>query len=364
MNTYCPPPAGCNPIKAKCVKYSSTTYLSAIDVMEGENLDSILLKINNAFGGGGGIVSSFNGRVGQVLSMEGDYSLDMLGDASIISPVVGQLLHYNGSGWVNFTPSYITGNQNITLTGDIIGSGTTSISTSIPTGSIGYAKIQNVSSQTLLGRYSGTSGIIQEITIGTGLTLSTSTGILDAIGSGGTVTSVGLSMPSIFSVTNSPITSSGAISTSLVVQGANTFFGGPASGFSATPSFRLLVSGDIPSLDTSKIGTGIFDSARLATGTANSTTYLRGDSTWVTISVPVAGSFTFSGTGAILSFDIIHGLSVTPTNFSVQAASPDARGISYVEALNNGSTEVLRVYYDVAPPSGSSNGILKWIVSP
>lgn len=71
----------------------------------------------------------------------------------------------------------------------------------------------------------------------------------------GTVTSVGLSLPSIFTVTGTPVTSSGTLTASLVSQSANTFFAGP-SGAAGTPSFRALVANDIPGLDWSKITSG------------------------------------------------------------------------------------------------------------
>jgi hypothetical protein len=59
----------------------------------------------------------------------------------------------------------------------------------------------------LIGRSTAGVGVMEEITIGTGLTLSG--GILNGSATG--VTSVGLTMPSAFTVTNSPITSSGDI---------------------------------------------------------------------------------------------------------------------------------------------------------
>jgi hypothetical protein len=70
----------------------------------------------------------------------------------------------------------------------------------------------------------------------------------------GTVTSVALSMPSILSVAGSPITSSGTITASLVSESANTVFAGPTSGASASPTFRALVSADIPSVAGTLIG--------------------------------------------------------------------------------------------------------------
>lgn len=81
-------------------------------------------------------------------------------------------------------------------------------------------------------------------------------------GGSGTVTSVALSMPSIFTVSGSPVTTSGTLTASLNSQSANTVWAAP-NGSSGAPSFRSLVAADIPSLDTSKITTGTFSSARL-----------------------------------------------------------------------------------------------------
>lgn len=72
-------------------------------------------------------------------------------------------------------------------------------------------------------------------------------------GGGGTVTSVGLSMPAIFSVANSPVVGAGTLTVTLGTQGANKVWAGPSSGADATPTFRALVSDDIPSLAFSKL---------------------------------------------------------------------------------------------------------------
>lgn len=63
---------------------------------------------------------------------------------------------------------------------------------------------------------------------------------------GGSVTSVGLSMPGEFSVTNSPITSSGSLTVNKANQNANTVYAGPSGGGAAAPGFRSLVSADLP----------------------------------------------------------------------------------------------------------------------
>ena len=64
----------------------------------------------------------------------------------------------------------------------------------------------------------------------------------------GTVTSVGLSMPTQFTVTNSPVTSSGTLTAAWNTQTANYVLAGPTSGAAAAPTFRALVAGDVPAL--------------------------------------------------------------------------------------------------------------------
>jgi hypothetical protein len=51
---------------------------------------------------GAGVVS-FNGRIGTVVPVEGDYSLTQLSDVIITSASNNQVLRYNGSNWVNAT---------------------------------------------------------------------------------------------------------------------------------------------------------------------------------------------------------------------------------------------------------------------
>jgi hypothetical protein len=70
----------------------------------------------------------------------------------------------------------------------------------------------------------------------------------------GTVTSVGLSLPSFISVSNSPVTTSGTLTGTLAAQPANQIFAGPSIGSSAAPTFRTLVADDVPSINFLNIG--------------------------------------------------------------------------------------------------------------
>ena len=63
---------------------------------------------------------------------------------------------------------------------------------------------------------------------------------------GGSVSSVGLTMPAIFTVSGSPITTTGTLGVTYVTQSANTIFAGPTSGGVSAPAFRSLVTADFP----------------------------------------------------------------------------------------------------------------------
>ena len=88
---------------------------------------------------------------------------------------------------------YLTGNQAITLSGDLSGSGTTAINAQLVANAVGtaeiansnvtYAKIQNVAAARLLGNPTGSAAAPSEITLGTGLSFAGT--VLNATGGGG-----------------------------------------------------------------------------------------------------------------------------------------------------------------------------------
>lgn len=63
----------------------------------------------------------------------------------------------------------------------------------------------------------------------------------------GSVTSVGLSLPSEITVTNSPVTAAGTLTGTWANAAQNAVFAGPSTGGVGTPSFRSLVDVDMPS---------------------------------------------------------------------------------------------------------------------
>jgi len=94
----------------------------------------------------------------------------------------------SSADWTTFNSKQASGNYITALTGDVTASGPGSVAATIANNAVTYAKMQAVSTTSKLLGSSSTTTPVQEITIGTGLTLTGTT--LTAAGSGGTVTSI------------------------------------------------------------------------------------------------------------------------------------------------------------------------------
>ena len=131
-------------------------------------------------------------------------------------------------------------------------------------------------------------------------------------GGGGTVTSVGLALPGLFSVTNSPVTGTGTLTAALTSQSANLVLAGPASGAGTAPSFRSLVPADIPVLDTSKLTTGILPLVRGGTGSATGSITGSTELTFAAGGTNQSVTLTPSGTGAVALGSVVGIGTATP----------------------------------------------------
>lgn len=67
------------------------------------------------------------------------------------------------------------------------------------------------------------------------------------LGGGGSVTSVALALPTIFSVSGSPVTASGTLTATLASQAAGSFFAAPTSA-TGEPTFRAIAYSDLAAL--------------------------------------------------------------------------------------------------------------------
>jgi len=146
----------------------------------------------------------------------------------------------------------------------------------------------------------------------------------------GTVSSVGLTMPGIFTVSGSPVTSSGTIAVTLNTESANTALMGPASGAAATPAFRLLVPADYPAF----VASGASHAAGAVPdpgSTAGTTHFLREDATWQLL--PTGAGSPLTTKGDLYVFDAVNDrLAVGSSENFLMADSTAAAGLSYQAA--------------------------------
>jgi hypothetical protein len=148
---------------------------------------------------------------------------------------------------------------------------------------------------TTAATFSDVAGLWTGTNCGTTTNVPQLNGNCVAPGGSGTVTSVGLSDGSsfpIFTITNTPVTSSGTLTETLVTQPANLVFAGPTSGGSAQPFFRNLVAADIPALGANPTAT-----IGLTAVNGSATTYTRSDGAPAlsqAISPTWSGTHTFS----------------------------------------------------------------------
>jgi hypothetical protein len=238
----------------------------------------------------------------------------------------GLTYKWNGESWVTNNPTDV-GNSTGTLAVANGGSGQTTAQTAmnafagaVTSGSylrgngtdVVMSTIQAADVPTLNQNTTGQAGkVANALTAGTNITFSSgttydgSTAItINATGGGGsgTVTSVGLSMPTQFTVTNSPVTTSGTLTAAWATQTANTVFAGPSTGGAVAPTFRSLVAADVPTLNQNTTGTAsnVTGTVAIANGGSGQTTaqtamnafagavtsgsYLRGNGTNVVMS--------------------------------------------------------------------------------
>lgn len=136
---------------------------------------------------------------------------------------------------------------------------------------------------------------------------------LDAEKGGGTVTSVGLALPAgVFTISGSPVTTTGILTGSFTTQIANTVLAGPSSGGAATPAFRALVTADLPA------GTG--------TNALTNTHIFVGNVSNIATDVAMSGDATIDNTGVLT----LANTAVTPAAYGaasqVSTVTVDSKG--------------------------------------
>lgn len=309
----------------------STTTATATNLVAGSGITITATGGNLTIGasGSGGVsgpgssvntdLATWNGTAGNALSDSGILLANVVQTSRTIS-----------------TTAPITGGSN--LAGNLT-LGITIPTTALLGGASGNFTSVSIPNANLLG---GTGSNFAPITIGTCLTL---TGGATLNGTcNGTVTSVGLALPAgVFSISGSPVNTTGTLTGAFINQAANSVFAGPGSGSPAAPGFRALIATDLPS---SGVTPGSYTTANVtvnaqgqvtaaSNGSASTPVIFKGTTAGTanaqTIASPVPSGFTFTD-GVTVSAMIGAGL----TNTGAASLSVNGTTAEPVEVQSSG----------------------------
>jgi hypothetical protein len=298
----------------------------------------------------------------------------------------GDIVFYTDSETEDFSTERmrIDGAGNVTIEGDVSIDGTLTLN-NVPLASIygGTGNTSYTDGQLLIGNSSTGSLTKSTLTAGSNITITNGNGTITIAAStggtsSGTVTSVGLSLPSIFVLSTSVITTSGTFTATLQTTSANYVFAGPTTGSATTPVFRALVSTDIPSLNyapqtsgTSILygnGSGGFSNVTVGTGLSFSSGTLSNSAPDQTVSLST-GNANVTITGTYPSFTISSanttytngtGIALTGTSFSIDTSTvatlSDNQTLTNKTITGTSNTLTVRLANDVTGILPVANG--------
>ena len=249
----------------------------------------------------------------------------------------------NISQWTN-NSNYLTGNQTITLSGDVSGSGATTISTTIGNGAISLSKMANLVANSIIGNNTGSSATPIALT---GAQVKTLLGISTSDISGlGTIATQSASNIYVIGGQISGVTIAGTAS-GLTISGASNTLSNIGNSSLSNSSVTINSSGILSGGGSVSLG-GTLNLSATEADTFSSVTG-RGASTAIALTLSSATPITFSGTTPTITF------SGGNTIFDLTGATTRTLNI-----LNSTTSQVANVIIDgtisASNFSGTSSG--------
>lgn len=188
----------------------------------------------------------------------------------------------------------------------------------------------------------------------------------------GTVTSVALTMPAIFSVSGSPVTTTGTLAVTLANETANQVFAGPTTGSPAAPTFRALVSADLPAgvgsvtsvahtltVPSSILTSSVTGSPITTSGTLADTLTLATQTANTIWAGPTSGGSAAPTFRALVNADIPAGGSTTQIQFNSSGLLAGNSALTFATATGTVTSTIIKagLQEKVTNASGSTDAI-------
>ena len=285
---------------------SSVTY-NGVTVALGAS-GTITANTTNALTVGTGLQldsgTTFNGSVARTISVATNGITDALLRQSSGLSVIGRSA--NSTGNVSDIAA-ASDHQVLRRSGSTVDFGAVNLAQAnattgtLPVTSGGTGQTSYTNGELLIGNSTGNTLTKATLTAGSNVTITNAAGSITIASSnpGGTVTSVGLSLPGEFTVTNSPVTGSGTLTGAWANANQAYFFAGPVSS-TGTPTFRAIAVSDVPTLNQNTSGNAATatTATNVAGGAAGSLVYQTGAATTSTLALGIRGYVLRAGASA------------------------------------------------------------------
>lgn len=250
-------------------------------------------------------------------------------DLTDIAALTGNgLLRKSAGVWGMDSATYLTGNQTVTLSGDLSGAGATSISATIVNNAISDAKIRQSSGLSILGRSANSTGNITDITAANDGEILRRSGT--SIGFG-TIATAGIGANQ---VTNAKL----AQVATATFKGRTTAGTGDAEDLTATQATALL------NVFVGDSGSGGTKGLVPAPVTGDATKFLRGDGIFAAVSAAPGGSDTWLQRNNAGTFGGISGATSDGTNVAFGSGNLRATSPRFITDISDSNgNEVFKI---------------------